>query len=135
MLNALLKKFNHHRKEKYFQNPLFHALKDYAFVGFGIHSMTALYPILRHYNIRLKYICTQNSDWHKQLSPLFAGCSFIHDLDAITSDNSVAGVFVCTAPEAHYCILTHPLTADQSVFVENPPCQTLPQLRELHQIN
>jgi virulence factor len=135
MLNALLKKFNHHRKEKYFQNPLFHAQKAYAFVGFGIHSMTTLYPILRHYNIRLKYICTQATDWSKQLSPLFPGCNFTHDLGTITRDTSVAGVFVCTAPEAHYSILTELLTAGKSVFVEKPPCQTLPELRELHRIN
>jgi virulence factor len=135
MLNALLKRFNHHRKEKYFQNPLFHAQQSYAFVGFGIHSMTALYPILRHHNLRLKYICTQSSDWHKQLSPLFPGCSFTHDLNSITTDTSVAGVFVCTAPEAHFSILNQLLNSGKSVFVEKPPCQTLSQLRELHQIN
>jgi virulence factor len=135
MLNALLKRFNQHRKEKYFQNPLFHAQKDYAFVGFGIHSMTSLYPILRHYNIRLKYICTKSADWKQQLSPLFPGCIFTHDLNPILTDSSVAGVFVCAAPEVHNEILTRLLSAGKSVFVEKPPCQTLAQLRELQQIN
>ncbi len=135
MLNALLKRFNHHRKEKYFENPLFHARQSYAFVGFGIHSMTTLYPILRNYNVPLKYIFTQSSDWKKQLSPLFPSCSFTHDLDAIIADPSVTGVFVCTAPEAHYAILTQLLAAGKSVFVEKPPCQTLPELRELDRIN
>lgn len=135
MLNALLKKFNHHRKEKHFQSPLFHAQKDYAFVGFGIHSLTSLYPILRQYNIRLKYICTKSSDWQPQLSPLFPGCSFTHDLDTILTDRSVAGVFVCTAPEAHYDILTRLLRAGKPAFVEKPPCRTLAELRELHTIN
>ncbi len=103
--------------------------------GFGIHSMTTLYPILRHYNVPLKYICTQSSDWKAPLSPLFPGCIFTHDLNAITTDPSIAGVFVCTAPDAHFSILTQLLTAGKSVFVEKPPCQTLPQLRDLHQIN
>ena len=131
MLNALLKRFNHHRKEKYFQSPLFHAQKTYAFVGFGIHSMTSLYPILRHFNIRLKYICTKNTDWKNQLSPLFPGCSFIHELQPILDDDTVAGVFVCTTPEAHYDILTRLLKAGKPVFIEKPPCQTLDQLNQL----
>lgn len=135
MLNALLKRFNQYRKEKYFQSPLFHAQKEYAFVGFGIHSMTSLYPILRYYNIRLKYICTRGSDWNRQLSPLFPGCTFTHDLHAISTDPAVAGVFVCASPEAHYEILTQLLTAGKPVFVEKPPCQTLPQLKALLDIN
>jgi virulence factor len=135
MLNALLKRFNHHRKEKYFQSPLFHTQKEYAFVGFGIHSMTSLYPILRHYNIRLKYICTKSADWKQQLSPLFPGCSFTHDLNDIISDASVAGVFVCAAPEAHYDILTQLLKAGKSIFAEKPPCRTITELHQLQNIN
>jgi virulence factor len=135
MLNALLKRFNHHRKEKYFQTPLFHTQKDYAFIGFGIHSMTSLYPILRHFNIRLKYICTKSADWKKQLSPLFPGCSFTHDIKDIITDPSVAGVFVCAAPEAHFGILTQLLKAGKSVFAEKPPCRTLPELQQLQEIN
>jgi virulence factor len=135
MLNALLKRFNHHRIEKYFQNPLFHAQKDYAFIGFGIHSMTSLYPILRHYNIRLKYICTKSADWKQQLSPLFPGCTFTHDLNTILTDHSIAGVFVCATPDVHFDILTRLLTAGKSIFVEKPPCRTLTELRELQNIN
>ncbi|HXD77986.1 MAG TPA: Gfo/Idh/MocA family oxidoreductase [Puia sp.] len=131
MLNALLKRFNQHRKEKYFQSPLFHAQKEYAFVGFGVHSMTSLYPVLRHYNLRLKYICTRGSDWQRQLGPLFPGCRFTHDLDTVIADTSVAGVFVCAAPEAHYEILSALLKAGKPVFIEKPPCRTLGQLREL----
>ncbi len=135
MLNALLKRFNQHRKEKYFQSPLFRTQKDYAFVGFGIHSMTSLYPVLRQYNIRLKYICTKSADWKKQLSPLFPGCNFTHDLNDIITDNSVAGVFVCAAPDVHYDILTRLLRAGKSVFAEKPPCRTLTELHDLQLIN
>ena len=135
MLNALLKRFNHHRKEKYFQSPLFHTQKEYAFIGFGIHSMTSLYPILRHYNVRLKYICTKSADWSAQLSPLFPGCRFTHDLNDIINDGSVAGVFLCASPEAHFDILSRLLRAGKPVLAEKPPCQTLTQLHELHNIN
>jgi virulence factor len=135
MLNALLKRYNHYRKEKYFQSPLFQAQKQYAFVGIGIHSITAFYPLLRHFNIRLKYITTKNSDWKGNLAPLFPGCIFTHDLQTIIDDNEVAGVFVCATPEAHFDLLTRLLQARKPVFVEKPPCRTLPQLRQLHAID
>jgi virulence factor len=135
MLNALLKRYNHFRKEKYFQAPLFHARKKYAFVGFGIHSMTVFYSLLRYFNVPLKYICTKSTDWKEKLSPLFPGCTFTHDLDAIINDPEIAGVFVCTSPEAHYDILTKLLKAGKPVFVEKPPCQTLIQLHDLHRID
>lgn len=135
MLNALLKRYNHYRKEKYFQSPLFQARKQYAFVGFGIHSMTNFYPLLRYFNISLKYICTKSTDWKSKLSPLFPGCTFTHDLEDIIKDDTVAGVFVCTTAEAHYDLLTRLLKAGKPVFIEKPPCRTLTQLHQLHQLN
>jgi virulence factor len=135
MLNELLKRYNQYRKEKYFRSPLFATRKAYAFVGFGIHSMTSFYPLLRHFNIHLKYICTKSSHPEKDLSPLFPGCTFTHDLEVILRDDTVAGVFVCATPEAHYGILTRLLEAGKPVFIEKPPCQTLDQLRQLQKIN
>ncbi|HEY6901921.1 MAG TPA: Gfo/Idh/MocA family oxidoreductase, partial [Puia sp.] len=135
MLSTILKKYNHYRKEKYFRSPLYQSRKSYAFVGFGIHSMTSFYPLLRHFDIHLKYICTKSSDWQDKLSPLFPGCIFTHDLDTILKDETISGVFVCTSPEAHFEILSRLLKAGKPVFVEKPPCQTLDQLRQLLAIN
>lgn len=135
MLNALLKRYNRFRKERYFHAPLFHAQKQYAFVGFGIHSMTTLYPILRYFNISLKYICTKSSDWQDDLSSLFPATTFTHNLEDIIKDDTVAGVFVCAAPEAHYEILIRLLPAGKAIFIEKPPCQTLAQLRNLQTTN
>lgn len=134
MLNALLKRYNHHRKEKYFQSPLFHSQKNYAFIGFGIHSMTNFYPLLRHFNVRLKYICTKTSHWEQQLSPLFPGCSFTNDLQDILLDDSISGIFICASPESHYSILKEVLKSGKAVFVEKPPCITLSQLHDLVKI-
>ena len=135
MLNQLLKKYNGYRKEKYFRSPLFQTRKAYAFIGFGIHSMTNFYPLLRHFNICLKYICTKSSNPEKQLSALFPGCTFTNDLEVILKDEAVAGVFVCATPEAHYDILSRLLKAGKPVFIEKPPCQTLAQLHQLQKIN
>jgi virulence factor len=131
MLQTLLQKYNRLRKEQIFRSPLFHTKKPYAFIGVGMHSLTNFYPILRHFNIRLKYICTRTSDWSKQLSPLFPGCSFTHDLGDILRDNELGGVFVCTDPSAHFPLLQQLLTSKKNVFVEKPPCADLSQLHQL----
>src|ERR1700744_113836 len=131
MLQTLLKKYNRRRKEQFFQSPLFHTKKSYAFIGVGVHSLTNFYPILRHFSIRLKYICTKESDWSRQLSPLFPGCIFIHDPQVILQDKEIAGVFVCADPDAHYDLLQTLLGARIPVFIEKPPCRHLSQLRQL----
>jgi virulence factor len=135
MLETILKKYNHYRKEKFFQSPLYRTKKKYAFIGLGVHSLTNLYPLLRHFNIHLKYICTRSSDWSGQMSPLFTDCIFTHDINDILQDPSVAGVFVCASPASHYTLLASLLRAGKHVFIEKPPCSTLAELHELIRLN
>lgn len=131
MLAALLKKYSNQRKEKYFQSPLFNTQKKYAFIGVGTHSLANFYPLLRHFNIPLKYICTKSSDWSSRLSPLFPGCIFTNDPEDIIRDREVAGVFVCASPQAHYSLLSRLLAAGKNTFVEKPPCSSLAELQDL----
>ncbi|MBO9573772.1 MAG: hypothetical protein J7497_16420, partial [Chitinophagaceae bacterium] len=74
MVNALLKRFRLYRKSQYFRNNLFHTRKKYAFVGLGMHSITNLLPVLKHYGIHLKYICTKTSSPGKEIKLLFPDC-------------------------------------------------------------
>jgi virulence factor len=134
MLQAFLKKVNHERTAKFFQAPLFATRKKYAFVGVGMHSLTNFYPVLRFFNISLKYICTRASDRSAQMSVLFPHCLFTHNLQDILNDAEIAGVFVCASPDAHYSLLTDLLKAGKNVFVEKPPCATLNELRGLIQL-
>jgi virulence factor len=135
MLPALLKKYNELRKEKYFRSPLFSSQKKYAFIGVGTHSLANFYPLLRHFNISLKYICTKTSDWSSRMSPLFPGCVFTHEVEDIINDKDVGGVFVCASPEAHYGLLTRLLKAGKNTFIDKPPCSDLSQLQELIRLN
>ncbi|HVS96256.1 MAG TPA: Gfo/Idh/MocA family oxidoreductase [Puia sp.] len=131
MLETLLRNVNRRRKEQLFRSPLFHTARSYAFVGVGVHSLTNLYPLLRLFNIRLKYVCTRHSDWSRQLSPLFPDCRFTHDPIDIARDEAIAGVFVCADPDAHFDLARLFLGAQKPVFIEKPPCSDLTQLNQL----
>jgi virulence factor len=135
MISALLNKFNTLRKEKLFNTPLYKAQQGYAFIGVGMHSLTNLYPILRHFGIRLHYICTKNSSWNKEMASLFPGCHFTNNVSDILQDPAVTGVFLCTKAEAHFGLLTQLLNSGKPVFVEKPPCYSLEQLEQLTKLN
>lgn len=131
MINSLINKARELRKARYFKNGLFHTKKQYAFIGVGMHSLTNLYPILRHYGINLKYICTKSSSWQNNMSLLFPGCTFTHRVEDITNDAGVEGVIISASPSSHFNLLLKMLEAGKKVFIEKPPCKTLPELDQL----
>jgi virulence factor len=131
MLEILFNRYNRRRKEKYFQNPLFAAKKKYACIGIGMHSLTNIYPILKHFNIPVKCICTKNTNWSKEAALLFPGCVFTKDISVILNDAEIEAVFVCAAPDSHYNLLDLLLNSGKKVFVEKPPCSSLKELNSL----
>lgn len=135
MLSVLADRYNRIRKEKYFKNRLFNTEKKYAIVGVGIHSLNNIYPVLSHFRITLKYICTKQSRPDPVLLRLFPGCSFTNNIGDICNDPEIEGVFVCSAPSAHFSILSELLRSQKNVWVEKPPCQTLAELKQLIAIN
>ncbi|MEP6747342.1 MAG: Gfo/Idh/MocA family oxidoreductase [Bacteroidota bacterium] len=135
MLEVLFKKINQRRKVKYFQNPLFNTKKKYACIGIGMHSLTNIYPLLHHFNIPVKYICTQKNNWSKEAARLFPECIFTNDISAILNDAETEAIFVCASPGAHYGLVNKLLKAGKKVFVEKPPCASLSELNILAAIN
>jgi virulence factor len=135
MISGLLSKFNTLRKEKLFNAPLYRSQQEYAFIGVGMHSLSNLYPLLQHFGVKLKYICTKNSTPPLQMAAQFPGCRFIHDIDVILNDNNIAGVFLCTNAAAHFELLSQLLKAGKAIFVEKPPCDNLTQLHQLIQLS
>src|ERR1700688_2553820 len=106
MIKHLYRKANQFRKKGYLDAELFKANKKYAFVGFGMHSLSNLYPILTHFGIYLKYICTKETTVEENVSTKFPGTTFITSLEIIIKDPEVEGVFVSANPEAHAHLLT-----------------------------
>jgi virulence factor len=122
MIKQLYRKVNQYRKEAYLKAVLYKTEKKYAFVGFGMHSLTSLYPVLIHFGIDLKYICTRESVVPENIQRKFSGTVFINELDVMLKDPEIEGVFVSAKPEAHAGILTALLGAGKKVFIEKPPC-------------
>jgi virulence factor len=131
MIKHLFKQASQFRKKAYLNNELYKSKKKFAFVGFGMHSLTNLYPILTHFGISLKYICTRGSVAGETNRIKFTGTSFITDLEIILNDSEIEGVFVSANPDAHTEILTSLLNAGKKIFVEKPPCSNSSELRKI----
>ncbi|MFT3701011.1 MAG: Gfo/Idh/MocA family oxidoreductase [Agriterribacter sp.] len=131
MLNSFIKKYNSFRKEKVMDNRLFNTQKKYAFIGVGMHSLSNIYPVLNHFNITLKYICTQSGKQYQALKKQFPDCIFNDSINDIINDTEVKGVFVCSSPKSHFGILSKLAHAGKQIFIEKPPCQTFEELENL----
>jgi virulence factor len=131
MIKQLYKRVNQYRKRNYLNDELYKTKRKYAFIGFGMHSLTSLYPILIHFGIALKYICTKESTADDHIRRIFPGTTLIHDLEFILNDPEVEGVFVSTYPEAHAQILTSLLMAKKKIFIEKPPCTNGTELQKI----
>ncbi len=131
MISQLLKKYNELRKRKIFSNSLFHTKKKYAFVGIGIHSLSNYYPILKHFNINVKYVHTRKSNWDVEIGRIFPNTKYTHSLTEIIEDPEVEGVLVCADPSAHFALVSELLKHNKNVFVEKPPCTNLSELNQL----
>lgn len=131
MIKQLYRKVNQFRKKAYLNAELFKTKRKYAFIGFGMHSLANLYPILIHFGIRLKYICTRESSAGDHIRNHFPDTLFIHDLEIILNDAEIEGVFVSTNPEEHAQILTSLLIAGKKIFIEKPPCSNGQELQKI----
>ncbi len=135
MINSLLKRVNTLRKARYFKNELYRSRKTYAFIGLGMHSLNNLLPLLKHFNIRIKYIHTQSSSYYEAAKLLFPQTLFTNSIEDILGDKEVEGIFICASPAAHFSLLKQCLGRSKKVFIEKPPCETLHQLQELLSIS
>jgi virulence factor len=135
MIKRLYRKANLLRKRAYLNSILFKTNKKYAFVGFGMHSLTNLFPILTHFGINLKYICTKDSTVMENVSVHFPGSTFINSLDIILNDPEINGVFVSANPEDHAQLLMSLLQAGKKVFIEKPPCSDSAELEKIISTN
>ena len=131
MIRQLYRKVNQFRKKAYLNDELFKTKRKYAFIGFGMHSLANLYPVLIHFGISLKYICTRESSAGDHIHKHFPDTTFTHDLVIILNDPEVEGVFVSTNPETHGQILTSLLKAGKKIFIEKPPCSNGLELEQI----
>jgi len=128
MIQQLINCYKRMRTERYL-NQSYRC--QYAFVGMGQHSLTNLYPVLHHLQVPLKYICVTSKHKARLIERKFKGTIATTRLDDILNDESVKGVLVAAAPNAHFSIASQVLQSGKSLFIEKPPCQSVAQLKEL----
>ena len=109
-------------------------VNEYAFVGYGGHSVDNLYPVLDYLHVPLKYICCRSEEKAGLIGEIYSGITATTDLDTILADDSVKGVFVSASPSAHFGIASRVLEARKALFVEKPPCRTLEELDVLAEL-
>lgn len=128
MIQQLINRYKRMRTERYL-NETYRC--QYAFVGMGQHSLTNLYPVLHYLQVPLKYICVTSERKARLIERKFQGIIATTRLDDILNDESVKGVLVAAAPNAHFSIASQVLQSGKSLFIEKPPCQSVAQLKEL----
>ena len=128
MIQQLINRYKRMRTQRYL-NETYRC--QYAFVGLGQHSLTNLYPVLHYLQVPLKYICVTSERKARLIEHKFKGITATTRLDDILNDESVKGVLVAAAPNAHFSIASQVLQSGKSLFIEKPPCQSVAQLKEL----
>lgn len=128
MIQQLINRYKRMRTQRYL-NETYRC--QYAFVGMGQHSLTNLYPVLHYLQVPLKYICVTSERKARLIERKFQGIIATTRLDDILNDESVKGVLVAAAPNAHFSIASQVLQSGKSLFIEKPPCQSVAQIKEL----
>ncbi len=130
MIGRVIDRYKQIRKQKFLKKHHRYNCK-YAFIGVGNHSISNLYPCIDYLRVPLKYICTRKKINAELMAQRYIDCTGIDEIEIILNDDSIKGVFVCAAPQAHYTIVSKLLKAGKKVFVEKPPCQTYEEFKNL----
>lgn len=108
---------------------------QYAFVGFGNHSTSNLYPVLDYLHVPLKYICCKSEDKAQLINTAYPHVRATISLQEILDDEEVKGIFVAVTPQEHFHIASEVLKSGKAIFIEKPPCQSLDELMQLINIS
>ncbi|MDR0874498.1 MAG: Gfo/Idh/MocA family oxidoreductase [Prevotellaceae bacterium] len=103
----------------------------YAFVGIGNHSLNNLYPVIDYLKIPLKYIVCKSEQTAALVNANYPNVVGTTDYEAVLRDEEIIGVFICTAPAAHFALAKRALEAGKRVFAEKPVCLSSAELLEL----
>ena len=106
-------------------------IEQYAFVGFGNHSTSNLYPVLDYLHVPLKYICCKSEDKVQLIKTAYPHIHVTLSLQELLDDEEVKGVFISISPYAHYETSRLFMTSGKALFIEKPPCSSLAELKKL----
>ena len=91
-----------------------------AVVGAGAWGKNHIRVFSEIPNVRLKYICDQDSSKLPSLEKTYPQSKMVKDLSPILLDSEVRGVVVASSATSHYSLSKEILLANKDVLVEKP---------------
>jgi len=93
---------------------------DIAVVGAGAWGKNHIRVFSEIRNVRLKYVCDQDSSKLLSLQKTYPQTKMVEDLKPILQDREVRGVVVASSAVSHFPLAKEILMADKDVLVEKP---------------
>jgi predicted dehydrogenase len=91
-----------------------------AIVGAGAWGRNHIRVFSEISNVRLKYVCDQDSSKLLSLQKTYPQVQMVGDLKPILQDPEVRGVVVASSAVSHYSLSKEAMLADKDVLVEKP---------------
>jgi predicted dehydrogenase len=105
-----------------------------AVVGAGAWGKNHIRVFSEIPNVRLKYICDQDSSKLSSLEKAYPQSKMVKDLSPILLDSEVRGVVVASSAFSHYSLSKEILLADKDVLVEKPMALSSKDAEEMLEI-
>ncbi|MGD0915470.1 MAG: Gfo/Idh/MocA family oxidoreductase, partial [Thermodesulfobacteriota bacterium] len=105
-----------------------------AVVGAGAWGKNHIRVFSEIPNVRLKYICDQDSSKLPSLEKTYPQSKMVKDLSPILLDSEVRGVVVASSAISHYSLSKEILLADKDVLVEKPMALSSKDAEEMLEI-
>jgi predicted dehydrogenase len=105
-----------------------------AVVGAGAWGKNHIRVFSELPNVRLKYICDQDSSKLSSIQKTYPQSKMVENLDPILQDPEVKGVVVASSALSHYPLAKQILNADKDVLVEKPIALNLKDAEEMLEI-
>jgi len=105
-----------------------------AIVGAGAWGRNHVRVFSEIPDVRLKYICDQDSSKLLSLQKAYPQAKMVGDLKPILQDPDVQGVVVASSAVSHYSLSKEALLADKDVLVEKPMALNIKDAEEMLRI-
>src|SRR5512139_2808947 len=106
-----------------------------AVVGAGAWGKNHIRVFSEIPNIRLKYVCDQDSTKLRSLQKTYPQTKMVEDLKLILQDSEVKGVVVASSAVSHYSLSKELMQADKDVLVEKPMALNTKEAEEMLEIS
>jgi predicted dehydrogenase len=102
-----------------------------AFIGFGRHAQTSLYPSIKHLGYQLSAVVTQHSETAEKAAAEYQIPAFHTDYSEMLAKEKPEAVFVAAKYHQQFAIVKEVLKFGAHVFVEKPLGMSLSEAEEI----